>query len=632
MSQKYYGLVTTKGIEKLRAAAAGTAPLTLSHMAFGDGNGQETAPNAEAVNLINERYRAPLSDKRPHPTNVSILYVEAIIPSGIGGWTLREAGIYDTDGDLIVIAKTPAMDVALLSEGASTEGLVRLPIVFESVSDIEFLIDPTVLLATQSWVIERLIHRPFIVINSITVKAPPVSPDAHALYVVPVGATGAWTGKDNQLAYWLGTWIFKESEKSKVVGASDSGKYYKFTGLKWIEFSGSETDSGFLSLASITETKTGTLKNKAVHPQGVAQTIQSGSYLYAAGTGTTSAITASFSPALAAYTPGMVLRLKMPAASTGVSTLNINELGVKPLVLSSGSPIVKGDWVANEILDLVYDGSQFRIIGKSRMTESVYGATRMATETETKTGTSKGCVTHPFGVAKAVQSGGYVYAVVAGTANALTAALTPKLTTYAAGLRVYFLGKSANTGPVTLAVDGLAAAPITYADGKALAAGEIQGNRGIELLYSGSSWLLLNPITRFELQTPANTKQTSKFTPNVVLTDLNVNAPTHVISITITGTRYADVAMYVGFRNTASSGAVACTGIIRLSEGSTIIKDSQYLGCVPLSGGNQIPISTRSIFQGLNPTKTYTCSIYVTKVNPVGPVNILDPYIIAYHE
>ena len=240
--------------------------------------------------------------------------------------------------------------------------------------------------------------------------------------------------------------------------------------------------------ASITETKAGTLTNKAVHPQGVAQTIQSGSYLYAAGTGTTSAITASFSPALAAYTPGMVLRVKMPAASTGVSTLNINELGVKPLVLSSGSPIVKGDWVANEILDLIYDGSRFMIIGKSRMTESVYGNSRMATEAETRTGTSKTCVTHPFGVAKAVQSGGYVYAAAAGAANALTANLIPALTEYKPGMVINLQIAANNTGAATLKINSLAALPIQTKSGEPVLAGDLMAGAILPLVCTGTAF------------------------------------------------------------------------------------------------------------------------------------------------
>lgn len=236
MSQKYYAIVTDIGLAKLRAAVEGIGALTLSHMAFGDGAGQETAPGGAMTALVNERYRAPIADKKPHETNPSMLWIEAIIPPGVGGWTLREAGIYDTDGDLIVVAKTPVMDVALLSEGATTEGLVRICFTFESAQSVQFMIDPTVLLATQAWVIERILHRAFVVVDSITEAAPPAKPVEHALYVIPPGATGAWAGKDNLMAYWYGKWFYMDAPLSKIVGTCDGGKYYRRVEDGWEEW------------------------------------------------------------------------------------------------------------------------------------------------------------------------------------------------------------------------------------------------------------------------------------------------------------------------------------------------------------------------------------------------------------
>ena len=361
MSQKYYGLVTDKGLAKLRAAAQGVGALTLSYMAFGDGSGSETAPSTTATALVGERYRTPLSDKRPHATNPSILYVEAIIPPGIGGWTLREAGIYDSDGDLIVIAKTPSMDVALLSEGASTEGLVRLPLVFESAQDVEFLIDPTVLLATQSWVIERIISRPFITVESITLTAPPAAPAQHALYVVPANATGAWAGKTHQMAYWHGAWLFADAPKAKVVGTSDTGKYYRRAAPGWAEFLGDETTPGFLQLATDAEHKAGVRRDLATHPAGVAANVQGGQWNYAVASGTANALTASLTPALEAYTPGLVLHILTSATNTGTATITINDLPPVAIKRLGGAALQSGDLPANTPVALVYDGTSFQV-------------------------------------------------------------------------------------------------------------------------------------------------------------------------------------------------------------------------------------------------------------------------------
>lgn len=362
-AQKYYGLMTDYGLSKLREATEGIGAVMLSHMAFGDGKGAEIAPTTKTAALVNERYRAPISNKYPHPTNPSILYVEAIIPPGVGGWTLREAGIYDSDGGLVVIAKTPVMDVALLAEGATTEGLVRLPIVFESAQDVEFLIDPTVLLATQAWVIDRIIHRPFITIDSITQTAPPAKPADHALYVVPPAAKGAWLGKDNQMAYWHGAWQFTQAPIAKIVGASDSGKYYKYTATGWVEFVGSETAPGFLQLATDAEHKAGVRRDRATHPAGVATSAQSGVWTFVVAGGTANALTVKLTPAPEALARGMVIQVEIAANNTGPTTINVNELGALPVLRSDGGAVEIGDLTVGQIVSLVCTGAAWQVVG-----------------------------------------------------------------------------------------------------------------------------------------------------------------------------------------------------------------------------------------------------------------------------
>ena len=61
---------------------------------------------------------------------------------------------------------------------------------------------------------------------------------------------------------------------------------------------------------------------------------------------------------------------------------------------------------------------------------------------------------------------------VAGT-NTITATLTPAITAYVAGQTFEFIATAANTGPVTIAINGLAASPITKNGTVTLYAGDI---------------------------------------------------------------------------------------------------------------------------------------------------------------
>ena len=79
-----------------------------------------------------------------------------------------------------------------------------------------------------------------------------------------------------------------------------------------------------------------------------------------------------------------------------------------------------------------------------------------------------------------------------GSANALTVANGRPLGSLVTGLLQILNPAAANTGPATLAPDGLSTAPIV-ANGAALAGGELQAAVPAYLKYDGTQWNLLNP-------------------------------------------------------------------------------------------------------------------------------------------
>lgn len=471
MSQLYYGLVTTIGLAKLAASAAGGPSLTLSSMAFGDGGGAETAPAAAATSLVNERYRALVVEKYPHPTNPSILYVEGIIPPGTGGWTLREAGIYDTAGDLIVIAKTPAVNVALVSEGASTEGVVRLPIVFDSASSVQILIDPTVLLATQGWVLERLLTRPFITVDSVTVAVPPAAPAQHALYRVPAGAAGAWAGQDHKLAYYAGGWRFFAAPIGKRIAASDTGKIYRRVAGGWEELWVEDEVKILLAKSGIASPPGSGLR--------LTEAVRSGALNYVAAAGAANAVTVVLDPTLGANAPGMRLCVKMASANTGPATLNAGP-GALPIRQRGGVDVTAGAWSANDVLWLTCTGTAWQIDA---------AVATFATHAEMAAGTATNRAGAPNTVSRASQWGVWSYAAAAGSANALTAVLTPPLAEHVAGMTIRVKIATANTGAATLNA-GPGALPIVTWRGEPISASDLPSGAVVELICTGTAWML----------------------------------------------------------------------------------------------------------------------------------------------
>jgi hypothetical protein len=74
-------------------------------------------------------------------------------------------------------------------------------------------------------------------------------------------------------------------------------------------------------------------------------------------TGTANALVFSMSPALTAYTAGMVLRGRIAADNSTAVTINVNGVGVKSLVKRDGAALISGDLQGPDIIEFVYDST-----------------------------------------------------------------------------------------------------------------------------------------------------------------------------------------------------------------------------------------------------------------------------------
>lgn len=80
----------------------------------------------------------------------------------------------------------------------------------------------------------------------------------------------------------------------------------------------------------------------------------------AAGTDT---YTATLAPAITAYATNQKVYIKFTNANTGAATINLNGLGAKAIKKSGTAALVAGDISAGQILCLVYDGTNFQVVG-----------------------------------------------------------------------------------------------------------------------------------------------------------------------------------------------------------------------------------------------------------------------------
>lgn len=147
----YFALLTAVGEAKLANAIALGEDVSYTHMAVGDGGGSATVPTRTQTALVNERRRAGINEIRPDPLNPAQIIVEQVIPESVGGWWVREIGVFDDEGDLVAVANCPDSYKPLLAEGSGRTQIIRMVLLVSSAASVQLKIDPTVVLATRAY-------------------------------------------------------------------------------------------------------------------------------------------------------------------------------------------------------------------------------------------------------------------------------------------------------------------------------------------------------------------------------------------------------------------------------------------------------------------------------------------------
>ncbi|HGA8806980.1 TPA: phage tail protein [Salmonella enterica subsp. enterica serovar Saintpaul] len=152
-SPKFKTIITDYGKQRLIAAMSpGGTKLTLTQMAVGDGGGNPTNPDTTNTTLINEVWRAAVNSVSVDKKHSNIIIVELLIPAEVGGFWVREAGIYDEFNKLVAICSLPASEKPLLEQGSGRAQTVRMTLVISDLSTINITIDSTTIIATNDYV------------------------------------------------------------------------------------------------------------------------------------------------------------------------------------------------------------------------------------------------------------------------------------------------------------------------------------------------------------------------------------------------------------------------------------------------------------------------------------------------
>ena len=116
----------------------------------------------------------------------------------------------------------------------------------------------------------------------------------------------------------------------------------------------------FIEGLEVSLNQDGTLKSTALD----------GTKVYAADAGSTDDYAITLAPAPSAYATGQTFRFKANTANTGASTLNVNGLGAKTIKKNYNSDLATGDILANQLVEVIYDGTNFQMLSPVATAES----------------------------------------------------------------------------------------------------------------------------------------------------------------------------------------------------------------------------------------------------------------------
>lgn len=146
MTEEFYSLITDYCAEKQLNCIQNGLPFEVYQIALGDGNGRYYEPSTSQTTLLNEVWRGSVEqcewiDKR--------FYCITTVPAEIGGFVVREAGVFDSEGNLLVISKFPETYKQAPESGTVKQLTIRIELLLSNTELAELVINPNVQTLTK---------------------------------------------------------------------------------------------------------------------------------------------------------------------------------------------------------------------------------------------------------------------------------------------------------------------------------------------------------------------------------------------------------------------------------------------------------------------------------------------------
>ena len=146
MAEEFYSLVTDYGAEKQLRCITDGIHFEVTHIALGDGNGKYYEPSRTQTKLVNEVWRGNV-EKCEWTDNR--FYCVTTVPAEIGGFEVREAGVFDAENNLLVVSKFPETTKQAPESGTVKQLTIRIELEMSNTQLAELVINPNLNVVTM---------------------------------------------------------------------------------------------------------------------------------------------------------------------------------------------------------------------------------------------------------------------------------------------------------------------------------------------------------------------------------------------------------------------------------------------------------------------------------------------------
>ncbi|NFS93960.1 phage tail protein, partial [Clostridium botulinum] len=126
MAEKFYSILTNIGKAKVANSIGLGTKINFAKMKVGDGGGTYYEPTESQIDLKHTVWEGNINHVTVDEKNPNWIHIEVMIPSTVGGFTIREYGAFDDENNLIGICKCAETYKPVIADGSTKELLLDL--------------------------------------------------------------------------------------------------------------------------------------------------------------------------------------------------------------------------------------------------------------------------------------------------------------------------------------------------------------------------------------------------------------------------------------------------------------------------------------------------------------------------